>query len=272
MLLWSTLNSPKRNLGRYWPRIGMFRRPSPSWRDIHRGAQSYIYIYIIYIQHILLDTFGGAKRKGNSGTSYIWMGKLWFPMDFQLKRQERAPSELRLSAVSSLLEVGRAPEWDGAPFWGGWFGHQQPGHSETTNKHAASMGIEWNSLGYYRILLRDIWVNWINCGFNQVTLGHHFLLFFFLYRGYNLIQLHDDLGGFNDVCFSSFQPIFNWDDDPRGLLEMWHDRLLHFAGDSPAKLEFFAPCVKMNPSNSVVFNIICAIFRHINASYIYIYI
>jgi hypothetical protein len=53
-------------------------------------------------------------------------------------------------------------------------------------------------------------------------------------------------------------------------LEMWHDRLLHFAGDSPAKLEFFAPCVKMNPSNSVVFNIICAIFRHINASYIYI--
>ena len=87
-----------------------------------------------------------------------------------------------------------------------------------------------------------------------------------------MIQLHDDLGGFNDVCFSSFQPIFNWDDDPRGLLEMWHDRLLHFAGDSPAKLEFFAPCVKMNPSNSVVFNIICAVFRHINARYIYIYV
>ena len=180
MLLWSTLNSPKRNLGRYWPRIGMFRRPSPELKGHSQGSSViYIYIYIIYIQHILLDTFGGAKRKGNSGTSYIWMGKLWFPMDFQLKRQERAPSELRLSAVSSLLEVGRAPEWDGAPFWGGWFGHQQPGHSETTNKHAASMGIEWNSLGYYRILLRDIWVNWINCGFNQVTLGHHFLLFFF---------------------------------------------------------------------------------------------
>jgi len=53
---------------------------------------------------------------------------------------------IRAATVSRLLVVAGGAGRNGTEHSrrGGWFGHQQPGHSETTNKHAASRGIEWN--------------------------------------------------------------------------------------------------------------------------------
>ena len=66
-------------------------------------------------------------------------------MDFLLKREEGTRA-IRAATVSRLLVVAGGAGRNGTEHSrrDGWFGHQQPGHSETTNKHAASRGIEWN--------------------------------------------------------------------------------------------------------------------------------